>query len=124
MAALSLTLRLRTKSMVAPCHWRPTPGPTGVLPRVGFKPNIPEKDAGIRIEPPPSLAPAKGTTPEAIAAADPPLDPPGEWLLFHVLRVGPCSSASVIFFNANSGVVVCPPTTNPASRIFLTRFES
>src|SRR5699024_2899773 len=76
--ALSRTLRLNTKSIEAPCHCLPTPGPTGVLPRVGFKPNNPEKEAGIRIDPPPSLAPATGTTPEAIAAAAPPLDPPGE----------------------------------------------
>ena len=39
-------------------------------------PNTPQQEAGIRIEPPPSLAWAMGTIPEATAAADPPLDPP------------------------------------------------
>ncbi len=64
--------------MDAPCHCLPTPGPTGVLPRVGFNPNKLVNDAGIRMEPPPSLAPAIGTIPEAIAAAAPPLEPPEE----------------------------------------------
>ena len=35
-------------------------------------------EAGIRMEPPPSLACASGTMPEATAAAAPPDDPPGE----------------------------------------------
>ena len=45
-------------------------------PRVGFRPNSPQHDAGIRIEPPPSLACAAGTMRVATAADDPPLDPP------------------------------------------------
>src|SRR5699024_10544895 len=106
--ALSRTERLSAKSIDAPCHWRPAPGPTGVLPRVGFNPNKLVKEAGIRIEPPPSLAPAAGTIPLAIAAAAPPLDPPGECSVFQGLRVGPYNSGSVIFFNANSGTLVCP----------------
>ena len=36
----------------------------------------PLKEAGIRIEPPPSLAGAKGEMPELTSAAAPPLDPP------------------------------------------------
>src|SRR5690625_5758188 len=71
MAALSRTVRLKTKSTAPPCHWRPLPGPTGVLPLVGFRPNRLVNDAGIRIDPPPSLAPAIGTTPAATAAAEP-----------------------------------------------------
>ena len=35
-----------------------------------------KRKTGIRIEPPPSLAPAIGTIPEATALAAPPLDPP------------------------------------------------
>src|SRR5699024_3220557 len=105
-AALSRTLRLSTKSIDAPCHWRPTPGPTGVRPRVGLSPNKPVKEAGMRMEPPPSLAPAIGTIPDAMAAAEPPLDPPGEQSVFHGFRVAPWVSGSVIFFKPNSGVFV------------------
>jgi len=53
-------------------------GPTGVRARVGLSPSTPQHDAGIRIEPPPSLAWAIGTNPAATAAALPPLEPPGE----------------------------------------------
>ena len=41
------------------------------------------------MEPPPSLALAAGTMPEATAAAAPPEDPPGLWSGFQGLRVGP-----------------------------------
>jgi hypothetical protein len=47
-------------------------------PREGLKPNRPQQAAGMRIEPPPSLAWAIGTTPEAVAAAAPPDEPPVE----------------------------------------------
>ena len=43
----------------------------------------------MRIEPPPSLACATGTIPDATAAAEPPLEPPVEWSRFQGLRVGP-----------------------------------
>src|SRR5699024_12069081 len=79
-----------------------------ICPLVGFNPNRLVKDAGIRIDPPPSLAPATGTIPEATAAAAPPLEPPGEKFLCHGLRVAPCRAGSVIFLRANSGVFVYP----------------
>src|SRR5690625_280197 len=108
MAALSRTERLPTNISCAPCLSRPTPGPTDLRPLVGFKPTRLVKDAGIRIDPPPSLAPATGTIPEATAAAAPPLEPPGEKFLCHGLRVAPCRAGSVIFLRANSGVFVYP----------------
>jgi hypothetical protein len=43
----------------------------------------------MRIEPPPSLACATGTIPDATAAADPPLEPPVECAGFHGLRLAP-----------------------------------
>src|ERR1700745_121431 len=49
----------------------------GILPGVGFRPQIPLKCAGTRIDPPPSLPTPPADIPEAIAAASPPLDPPG-----------------------------------------------
>src|SRR5882762_5147303 len=50
----------------------------GMRPGVGFSPQIPQKCAGTRIEPPPSLPTPPAEQPEAIAAASPPLDPPEE----------------------------------------------
>src|SRR4051812_34665091 len=44
-------------------------------PRLGLKPNTPHTEAGMRIEPPPSLACARGTMPAATAAAEPPEEP-------------------------------------------------
>ena len=64
--------------MEAPCQPHQPSGPTGMEPRLGFKPIKPLKEAGIRMEPPPSLAPAIGTIPLATTAAAPPLEPPGE----------------------------------------------
>ena len=43
-----------------------------------FQADKPQHDAGIRIEPAPSLACAIGTTPEATIAALPPDEPPVE----------------------------------------------
>ena len=42
----------------------------------------------MRIEPPPSLAVARGAMPDASAAAEPPLEPPGVRSRFQGLRVG------------------------------------
>ena len=44
---------------------------SGNRPRDGFSPTSPLHDAGIRIDPPPSLACAIGTTPAATNAPDP-----------------------------------------------------
>ena len=63
-------------------------GPTGVRPRVGLRPKRPQQDAGIRIEPPPSLPCATGTMPAATAAAEPPLEPPGVRARFHGIARG------------------------------------
>lgn len=42
----------------------------------GFRPQMPQKDDGIRIEPPPSAPRAMGTRPAATAYPEPPDDPP------------------------------------------------
>ena len=68
----------------------------------------------MRMDPPPSPAEAKGTIPAEIADAEPPLDPPGVWSLFHGLRQGPKTSGSVIPNRPNSGVFVLPTMTTPA----------
>src|SRR5581483_1359891 len=70
----------------------------------------------MRIEPPPSEAPAIGTMPAATAAAAPPEEPPGERPVSHGLRVAPHSAVSVMPLSANSGVAVLPKITRPAPR--------
>src|SRR5437899_2743013 len=61
----------------------------GIRPYDALNPNRPVNEAGMRVEPPPSLAVQNGTRPAATAAADPPLDPPGVRSGFHGLRVVP-----------------------------------
>src|SRR5438477_10820980 len=87
-AAASRTVLARAPSMVAPAQPSPTSGPWLTRPRVGFNPTRPHSLAGIRIEPPPSLACATATMPAATAAADPPDEPPVECAVFHGLRAG------------------------------------
>ena len=52
--------------------------------------------AGMRIEPPPSPACASGTMPDATAAPEPPLEPPGLRSTSHGFRVGPYAVGSVV----------------------------
>ena len=77
---------------------------------------MPHIDAGNRIEPPMSLPCAIGTIPAATAAAEPPLDPPGERERSHGLCVAPYASGSVVTLVASSGVLVLPTNTSPAAR--------
>src|SRR5690606_41630956 len=51
-------------------------GNIGTRPCVGLKPTMPQKDAGIRMLPPPSVPTAHGPMPAATAAAAPPDEPP------------------------------------------------
>src|SRR5262249_19307408 len=92
-------------------------GAVETRPRDGFSPKRPQHDAGIRIDPPPSVACAAGTSPAAIAAAAPPEDPPGVSSGFQGLRVTPLSSDSVNATVPNSGVLLFPTITKPASRM-------
>jgi len=73
-----------------------TSGPAGTRPREGLSPTSPQQAAGSRMEPPPSLACAKGTMPAATQAAVAPLEPPGMRSRSQGLRVGPWSSGSVV----------------------------
>ena len=75
----------------------------------------------MRIEPPPSLPCASGTIPAATAAAEPPEEPPGVRSRSHGLRVGPVKRGSVVGRIANSGRLVMPTITKPASRSRRTR---
>ena len=86
----------------------------GIRPRLGFKPTRPQKEAGMRTEPPMSVPSARGTQPEATAAPEPPDDPPGVRSVFHGFLVTPHSGLSVKLSYANSGVVVLPTMIAPA----------
>src|SRR2546423_14894220 len=84
--AASRTVRVTAPSFVPPAQASPTSGPWLTRPRVGLSPTRPHSLAGIRIDPPPSLACASGTMPLATAAADPPEEPPAERSGFHGVR--------------------------------------
>src|SRR3989442_2940171 len=116
MAAVSRTERVSTPSVASPPSSSPRPGPHEMRPREGFKPTTPHSLAGMRIEPPPSLACAAGTRPAATDAAEPPLEPPVERLGSHGFRVGPYASGSGVGTVPRSGGVVFPRDTKPAAR--------
>src|SRR5689334_6862154 len=116
MTALSRTLMLTTWPQEKPPQPSPRSGPMGLRARVGFNPNTPHADAGIRIEPPPSLAWATGTIRAATAAAAPPEEPPEEWSRFQGFRVGPKRRDSVVGTKPSSGLEVLPKIVSPASR--------
>src|SRR3954469_10808046 len=101
---------LKTCPQENPPQPSPRSGPSGVRARLGFRPNTPEAEAGMRIEPPPSLAWATGRMRAATAAAAPPDEPPDEWSRFHGLRVGPNRRDSVVGIRPNSGLELLPKT--------------
>src|SRR6185437_8092483 len=109
----------RTVRAIGPDVPRPRePDPYGAgetRPRDGFSPNRLQHDAGMRIEPPPSLACATGARPAATAAAAPPLEPPGVRERSQGLRQSPFSSDSVMPIVPNSGVFVLPVIVKPAA---------
>src|SRR6476619_4067095 len=108
MTALSRTLTLTTWPQAKPPQPSPRSGPSGLRARVGFMPNTPQAEAGMRIEPPPSVACASGRMRAATAAAAPPDEPPEECSGFHGLRVGPNSRDSVVGIRPNSGDELLP----------------
>jgi hypothetical protein len=59
----------------------------GTRPREALRPISPQKDAGMRVEPPPSEDMLTGATPAATIAAEPPEDPPGVRSGFQGFRV-------------------------------------
>src|SRR5690606_13931256 len=78
----------------------------------------------MRTEPPPSVPSESGPIPRATAAADPPDEPPEVRDASHGLPVLPVSGLSVTPFQPNSGVVVLPSSTAPASRTRATEGAS
>src|SRR6516164_727538 len=97
-----------------PFHPSNCVGPSGTRARVGLKPKIPQHDAGIRIDPPPSLPWAIGTMRLATSAAEPPDEPPAVLSRFHGLRVWPNRTDSVVVVKPSSGEFDFPKMTRPA----------
>ena len=89
---------------------------SGSRPRVGLSPTRPLQAAGIRIEPPPSLACAIGTTPAATNAPAPDDDAPAVWSGFHGLRTGPSRGCSADALKPNSDIWVLPSGDSPVAR--------
>src|ERR1035437_2386198 len=87
-----------------------------IRPGVGFSPAMPQKCAGMRMEPPPSLATPPAEHIAAMAAASPPLDRPGVRPRSHGLLVRPVIALSVSYRLSISGVLVRPITIAPAAR--------
>src|SRR5438876_600996 len=116
MTALSRTLMLSTCPQEKPAQPSPRSGPSGLRARVGFRPNTPQAEAGIRIEPPPSLACATGRIRAATTAPAPPDEPPEECARFQGLRVGPCRRGSVVGIRPNSGLALLPKIATPVLR--------
>src|SRR4029077_14734677 len=84
--------------------------------RWGLRPTRPQHAAGMRVEPPPSLACAIGTMPAATAVAEPPDEPPDVRAGSQGLRVAPNRFVFVHGRIPHSGSVVEPTTMNPAAR--------
>ena len=89
-----------------------------------MNPKRPQNPAGMRIDPPPSVATCIAPMPNAAATAAPPLLPPGVIRVFHGFTVRPLSGLSVTPFQPNSGVVVLAKTFSPAARWRCTSVES
>src|SRR5215208_1352812 len=97
---------------------------SGNRPRDGFSPTNPLQDAGIRIDPPPSLACAIGTTPAATNAPEPDDDAPAVWSGFHGLRTAPSRGCSADALKPNSESRVLPSGTRPVARYARAKWPS
>src|SRR5260370_34906632 len=116
MAALSRTLMLTTWPQEKPAQPSPRSGPSGLRARVGFNPNTPEAEAGMRIEPPPSLACATGRMRAATAAAAPPDEPPDGCGGVQGFRVGADMREPGAGVKPDSGLELLPEIGNAAAR--------
>ena len=118
-SAASATVRVSTPSKT---NGRVPPNASG-RPMNGTRPNdcmnpkMPHHDAGMRIEPPPSVPSANDSSPSATAAAPPPDEPPLLRVVSNGLRVGPKSTLSHVARNPMTGLLVLPITIAPARSI-------
>src|SRR3954465_13977513 len=86
-----------------------------IRPYVGFRPETPQKLAGMRIEPPVSVPSASATAPVASATAEPPLLPPGTRSGSYGFRHGGKCGVTLVIPPAHARVSVWPTTIAPAS---------
>src|SRR6185295_9675310 len=86
---------------------------SGTRPKEALYPYTPHQAEGMRIEPPPSVPSARGTSPSATAAALPPEEPPGFLRVSNGFRVGPNKKLSVIPLNPMTGLLVFPRMIAP-----------
>ena len=110
---MSATVCVRTPSVARKLS--PVSGASEMRLRWGLRPTSPQHAAGMRVDPPPSLAWAIGTMPAATAVAEPPDEPPLVRAGSHGLRVGPKRLVLVHGRMPHSGSVVDPTMTKPAS---------
>src|SRR5215217_8196613 len=80
---------------------------------VGLSPNTPQKCAGMRIDPLRSVPTSNGVIPDAMAAAAPPLDPPGVRETSQGLLVRPKIGLFVCAGSANIIATFVLPTRTP-----------
>ena len=113
---MSRTLRVNAWVVLRPSSETPPEGASELRARRGFRPTRPQQAAGIRIEPVPSLPDAAPMSPAATAAAEPPLEPPGDSSGLQGFRVRPKSAGSVAQWLPNSAVLVRPQMMSPAAR--------
>ena len=132
MSGPAITLRSSSRSSIVRAIGPMTPvsenGPphggkcpvAGTRPGVGLSPQMPLKWAGTRIDPPPSLPTPPAESPAAIAAASPPLDPPGVRSRSQGLLVRPYTALSVSHAISCSATFVTPRMIAPAAFARLT----
>src|SRR5207245_9910596 len=114
-SAASATVLATPRLDARPAKSSQTYGPLEIRPRDGFSPTMPQQDAGIRIEPPPSPPCPSAQRLAATAAAAPPLEPPAVRLLSMGFRAGGNIGPSVTGRVPNSGAFVFPRMTAPWS---------
>jgi len=90
-------------------------GQVGTRPGEVRSPVTPQKEAGMRSDPPRSVPWARAIIPVASPAAPPPVEPPAESAGSHGFRVRPKTSLKVFPPAANSGVFVLPRIRAPAA---------
>jgi len=84
------------------------------LPRVVFSPTMPQKEDGIRTDPPVSVPTAAAANPQLTATPDPLLEPPGTHPESQGFGGVPKWSFTPKGPNANSTMFVLPSRTLPA----------
>src|SRR4051812_2202786 len=100
-------------SSVSVFGWIPA---VSTSPNVGFRPTMPQADAGTRTEPPVSVPGARSTSPAASATADPEEEPPGIRDSSCGLRTGGRPGVWPIIPQASWCMASLPTTVAPASR--------